>query len=114
LSDPVQITFDLVALGAFMIFTVLCFALTRSLKGSAIRRGFLFAGVAGLVHLIGNSLNVIGDFGLVNSALPLLAFSLIQALFAVLLALSVQSFFPAWYRAFKKSSNNSPLPGLSQ
>jgi hypothetical protein len=84
------------------------------MKGSGLRRGFSFAGIAGLVHLIGNSLNVIGDFGLVGSALPPLAVSLIQALFAVLLALAVQSFFPAWYRAFKKSSNNPLLRRVNQ
>jgi hypothetical protein len=113
LSDFVQITFDLVALGAFMIFTMLSFTLARSLKGSALRRGFSFAGLAGLVHLTGNFLTIVGDFGVVGSALPLLAFSLIQALFAVLLALAVQSFFPSWYRAFKKSPGTPPLPGLS-
>jgi hypothetical protein len=106
--------FDLVALGAFMIFTALTFTLARSMKGSGIRRGFSFAGIAGLVHIIGNFLTLAGDFGLVGSALPLLAFSLIQALFAVLLALAVQSFFPSWYRAFKKSAANPPLPGLGQ
>jgi len=97
-----------------MIFTVLTFTLAKSMKGSGLKRGFSFAGIAGLVHLIGNSLTVMGDFGVVGSALPLLAFSLIQALFAILLALAVQSFFPSWYRAFKKSANNPPLPGLSQ
>lgn len=112
MSDPVQITFDLVALGAFVIFTTLSFALAKSMKGSGLRRGFSFAGIAGLVHLIGNSFNVIGDFGLVGSALPLLAFSLIQALFAVLLAIAVQSFFPAWYRAFKKDAGKTPFLGF--
>jgi hypothetical protein len=114
LSDPVQIAFDLVALGAFMIFTGLSFTLARSLKGSGLKRGFSFAGLAGLVHLAGNFLTVLGDLGAIAAALPLLAFSLIQALFAVLLALAVQSFFPSWYRAFKKSPGNPPLPGLSQ
>jgi hypothetical protein len=97
-----------------MIFTVLTFTLAKSMKGSALKRGFSFAGIAGLVHIVGNFLTVAGDFGLVGSALPLLAFSLIQALFAVLLALAVQSFFPSWYRAFKKSAGNPPLPGLSK
>ncbi len=97
-----------------MIFTGLSFTLTRSLKGSALRRGFSFAALAGLVHLAGNALTVLGDFGAITSALPLLAFSLIQALFAVLLALAVQSFFPSWYRAFKKSPGKPPLPGFGQ
>lgn len=113
LTDPVQIVFDLVALGAFVVFTWLCLALARSMKGSGLKRGFSFASVAGLVHIAGNSLTVAGDFGLVGSDLPLLSFSLIQALFAVLLALAVQSFFPAWYKAFKQSSGNPPLSGLS-
>jgi hypothetical protein len=113
LSDPVQIAFDIVALIAFVVFTALSLTLAGSMKGSALKRGFLFASMAGLVHISGNILTVVGDFGLVGSALPLLAFSLIQAMFAVLLALAVQSFFPSWYRAFKKSPGNPPLAGFS-
>jgi hypothetical protein len=114
LNDPVQVGFDIVALIAFIVFTTLSVTLAWSMKGSALKRGFSFASVAGLTHIIGNLLTVLGDFGLIGSALPLLAFSIIQALFAVLLALAVQSFFPSWYKAFKKSTSNPPMPGFSK
>ena len=110
MTDPVQMTFDLVALGAFAAFTLFSFRLAVSMKGSGLKKGFTFAGTAGLVHIVANSLTVAGDFGLVETSLPLLAFSVIQALFAVLLALAVQSFFPAWYKAFKKDADK--LPGF--
>ena len=114
LTDLVQITFDLIAMIAFVVFTALSLTLVGSMKGSALKRGFWFASIAGIVHVVGNLLTVIGDFGLVASNIPMIAFSTIQALFAVLLALAVQSFFPSWYKAFKKSTGNSPLPSLTQ
>jgi len=113
LTDAVQLSFDLIALTAFIAFTGLCVTLARSLKGSGLRRGFTFASIAGLVHLIGNFLTLLGDLALVGSAIPLLAFSLIQAAFAVLLALAVQSFFPAWYKSFRKDSGKMPGSPLS-
>jgi len=114
MSDPVQIALDVLALVAFIVFAALSMTLAKSMKGSALRRGFSLASLAGVVHIVGNLLNVMGDFGLVSSSIPLVAFSVIQALFAILLALAVQSFFPSWYKAFKKSSGNSPLPGFGQ
>ena len=113
MTDSLQITLDLVALGAVIVFTGLSFRLASSLKGSTLRRGFFLASLAGLVHTSGNLLTVAGDFGIVASDLPTLVFSLIQASFMILLALAVQSFFPAWYRAFKKGPSNPPsFPGL--
>jgi len=114
MSDPVQIALDVLALVAFIVFAGLSMKLAKSMKGSALRRGFSFASTAGVVHIVGNLLNVMGDFGIVSASIPLIAFSVIQALFAILLALAVQSFFPSWYKAFKKSSGNPPLPGFGQ
>lgn len=115
MADSLQITLDLVALGAVIAFTGLSLRLAGSLKGSALKRGFFLASLAGLVHTVGNVLTVAGDFGFVASGLPTLVFSLIQASFMILLTLAVQSFFPAWYRAFKKSPGNPPsFPGLNK
>ena len=106
LSDLVQVTFDVIAMIAFVVFTALSLTLVGSMKGSALRRGFRFGSIAEIVHVVGDLLRVMGDFGVVASAIPTIAFSVIQALFAVLLALAVQSFFPSWYKAFKKSAGN--------
>ena len=110
MTDAVQITFDIVALAAFLVFTALSWILARSMKGSALKRGFSLAGTAGLVHLVANMLTVAGDFGIISSAIPLLGFAIIQSLFAILLALSVRSFFPAWYKGLKKSIGSLPGP----
>ncbi len=113
-ADPVQIALDSVALIAVTMFTVLSATLARSLSGSGLKRGFFLASIAGIVHLTANSFTLMGDLGLVDSNAPILAFSLVQALFMVLLALAVRSFFPVWYKGFKNRSDTPPPPGLSR
>jgi hypothetical protein len=107
LSDALVVTLDLVAVVAVLAFAFLCLTLSRGLQGSSLRRGFTFAGLAGLFHVAGNVLQVAGDFGLVASEVPPVVFSGIQAVFFVMMALAVRSFFPVWYRAFKKSGSQA-------
>lgn len=102
-----MIFLDLVAVVAVLAFSSLCLTLSRGLQGSALRRGFTFAGVAGLVHVAANLLQVAGDFGLVASEVPPVVFSGIQAVFFVIMALAVRSFFPIWFRAFKKGGGQT-------
>ena len=109
-----MITLDLVAVVAVSAFASLCLTLSRGLQGSALRRGFTFAGLAGLVHVAGNILQVAGDFGLVASEVPPAVFSGIQAVFFVILALAVRSFFPVWYGAFKKGGGQNFGAGAPQ
>jgi hypothetical protein len=113
LVDALVVTLDLIAVVAVLAFAFLCLTLSRGLQGSALRRGFTFAGLAGLVHVVGNLLQVAGDFGLVASEFPPVVFSGIQAVFFVMLALAVRSFFPVWYRAFKKGGSQALGPGAS-
>jgi hypothetical protein len=107
LADPLVVALDLVAVVAVLAFALLCLTLSRGLQGSALRRGFTFAGLAGLVHVTANILQVAGDFGVVASGIPPVVFSGIQAVFFVILALAVRSFFPVWYRAFKKGGSQT-------
>ena len=65
-----MIALDLVAVVAVLAFASLCLTLSPGLQGSALRRGFTFAGLAGLVHVVANILQVVGDFGLVASDVP--------------------------------------------
>ncbi len=116
LSGTVGTVLDLVAVVAVLAFTSLSVTLARNLKGTALRRGFTLAGLAGLVHLTANLLQVAGDFGLVASEVPPLVFSSIQVVFMVMMALAVQSFFPVWYKAFKKAASHpmgAPGPSAS-
>jgi NADH:ubiquinone oxidoreductase subunit H len=114
LADALVVTLDLVAVVAVLAFAALCLTLSRSLQGSALRRGFTFAGLAGLVHFIANILQVVGDFGLVASEVPPVVFSGIQAVFFVMMALAVRSFFPVWFRAFKKDGSQAFGTGAPQ
>jgi hypothetical protein len=111
LTDALVVTLDLIAVVAVLSFASLCLTLSRGLQGSALKRGFMFAGLAGLVHVVANMLQIAGDFGLVASEVPPVVFSGIQAVFFVILALAVRSFFPVWYRAFKKGG--SPTFGVN-
>ncbi len=114
MADTVQISLDLIALLAVTIFAGLSLTLARALKGSGLKRGFLLASIAGFVHLVANTVTVAGDLGLVGSDAPLLLFSMIQAVFMILLVLAVRSFFPTWYKAFKKPSGGfANPPGFS-
>jgi hypothetical protein len=107
LTDALVLTLDLIAVVAVLAFASLCLTLSRGLQGSGLRRGFTFAGLAGLVHVAGNVSQVAGDFGLVASEVPPVVFSGIQAVFFVMMALAVRSFFPVWYRAFKKGGSQA-------
>ncbi len=109
-----MIALDLIAVVAVFAFAALCLALSQGLKGSALKRGFTFAGLAGLVHVVGNALQIAGDLGLVASEIPPVVFSAIQAVFFVMMALAVRSFFPVWYPAFKKGASHAFGAGSTQ
>ncbi len=113
LPDMLVVSLDLIAVFAVLAFATLCLALSRGLHGSALRRGFTFAGIAGAIHVVGNLLQVAGDFGFVASEVPPVVFSAIQAVFFVMMALAVRSFFPAWYKNFKKSGSQAFGAGSS-
>src|SRR5215472_10780925 len=104
MTDSVQLTLDVVAFGAVVAFSSLCVVLAAGLKDSALRRGFVLAASAGFIHSAGNTLNILGDLAILGSNVPSLTFSIIQAVFMILLAAAVRSFFPSWYRAFKKTA----------
>src|SRR5215472_3593796 len=108
MTDSVQLTLDIVAFGAVVAFSSLCIMLARGLKDSALKRGFVLAASAGFIHSVGNTLNILGDLAILGSNVPSLTFSIIQAVFMILLAATVRSFFPTWYRAFRKASQTPP------
>jgi hypothetical protein len=60
LLDALAVGLDLVAVVAVLEFTAFCLTLSRVLQGSALKRGFTLAGLAGLVHIVGNFLQVSG------------------------------------------------------
>jgi len=105
--DTVAIAFDVLALGAVLVFTCLCLILSRGLSGSGLRRGFVIAAVAGFVQVTGSSMQFIVDLGFVGSRLPTTVFSGVQVLFLILMAFAVQSFFPEWFKSFRKEPNPS-------
>jgi len=106
--DTVAIAFDVLALGAVLVFTCLCLILSRGLYGSGLRRGFVIAAVAGFVQVSGTSMQFVVDLGFVGSRIPATIFSGVQVLFLVLMAFAVQSFFPEWFKSFRKEPNPPP------
>ena len=103
--DTVAIAFDVLALGAVLVFTCLCLILSRGLYGSGLRRGFVIAAIAGFVQVTGTAMQFVVDLGFLASRLPATVFSGVQVLFLILMAVAVQSFFPEWFKSFRKEPN---------
>jgi len=58
LLDALAVGLDLVAVVAVLAFTAFCLTLSPVLQGSALKRGFTLAALAGLVHIVGSLLQV--------------------------------------------------------